>query len=97
VIKFRRIRSKGHEAGMGKGRDIYTRFWCVNLSESDHLEDPGVDGEVILRSIFKMFDVGHGLDEASSGNRQLVGACEYGNETSVFIKCREFLDWLKNG
>jgi len=88
---------EGHEAGMGKSRDIYTSFWCVNLRECDHLEDPDVDGEVILSSIFKMLVVGHGLDGASSGNRQLEGACECGNETSVSTKCREFLDWLKNG
>jgi len=82
---------------MRKGRDIYTRFWCVNLRESYHLEDPGVDVVVILRSIFKMLDVGHGLDGASSGNRQLEGACECGNKTSVSIKCKEFLDWVKTG
>jgi len=26
-----------------------TRFWCGNLRERDHLEDPSVDGRIILR------------------------------------------------
>jgi hypothetical protein len=30
--------------------------------EIDHLEDPGADGRVILRCIFRKWDGGHGLD-----------------------------------
>jgi len=29
-----------------------------NLSEGDHLGDPGVDGRIILRWIFRKWDVG---------------------------------------
>jgi len=32
---------------------VYTGFWWGNLRESDHLEDPDVDGRIILRQIFR--------------------------------------------
>jgi hypothetical protein len=41
---------------MGEGRGAY-RFWWGDLREGDHLEDRGVDGRIILKSIFKKWDV----------------------------------------
>ena len=38
-----------------------------------------------------------GLDRSGSGQGQLVGTCEYGNEPSVSRKCGEFLDFLRTG
>jgi len=35
---------------------LYTGFWWGNLRERDHLEEPGADGRVILRCIFKKWD-----------------------------------------
>ena len=32
---------------------MHTGFWWRNLRERDHLEDPGVDGRIILRWIFR--------------------------------------------
>jgi len=61
------------------------------------LEDPGVDGRIILRWIFRKWDVGYGLDRAGLGKGQVVGTCECGNKLSGYIKCGEFLDWLKTG
>jgi len=46
---------------MGTG-EVYTRFWCGNLSEGDHLEDQGVDGRIILRWMFRKWNPGYGLD-----------------------------------
>ena len=34
------------------------RFWWGNLRERDHLGDPGEDGRIILRWIFRKWDVG---------------------------------------
>ena len=55
MIRTRRIRRTGLVAHMGKG-EVYTGFWWANLREGDHLEDPGVDGRIILRWIFKNWE-----------------------------------------
>jgi len=41
----------------GRG-EVYTGFWWGNMRERDSLEDPGVDGRIILRWIFRTWDVG---------------------------------------
>ena len=52
-----------------------------------------------MRRIFRKWDVRSWV--GSSGLRVETGAaagtCECGNEPSGFIKCGEFLDWLKTG
>jgi hypothetical protein len=40
---------------------------------------------------------GYGLNQASSGYKQVVGASECGNDTLGSIKHGEFLDQLKTG
>jgi hypothetical protein len=35
-----------------------TGLWWGNLRERDHWGDPGVDGRIILRWIFRKWDVG---------------------------------------
>ena len=56
VIKPRRVKLAGHTARMVRG-EVHTGFLWRNLGERDHLEDPGVDGRIILRWIFRKWDV----------------------------------------
>jgi hypothetical protein len=42
---------------MGTG-EAYAGFWWGNLRERDGLEDPDVDGMIVLRWIFRKWDVG---------------------------------------
>jgi hypothetical protein len=70
------------------GGEACTGFWWGNLWERDHLGDPGVDGRIILRWIFRKWNVG-GVDWIELAQ---AGTCECGNEHSGAIKCGEFLD-----
>jgi hypothetical protein len=74
----------------GGERRVQVLVW--KLKERDHWRDPGVDGRIILRWIFRKWDVG-----VWTGLRWLRietggGHCECGNEPSGSIKCGEFLD-----
>jgi len=60
------------------------------------LEDPCVNGRVILRWNFRKCDVGHGMGRSGSGKRQVAVTCECGNEISGSIKCGEYLNWLRS-
>jgi hypothetical protein len=55
-IESRRLRCAGHVARMGRG-EVYTGFWRGSLRERVHLGDPGVDEGIILRWIFRKWDV----------------------------------------
>jgi len=51
------MRWVGHVKLMGEKKGIYRIYWG-NLRGRDHLEDTGVDGSVILRGMFRKWDVG---------------------------------------
>jgi hypothetical protein len=41
-----------------RGEDRCIQVLGENLRERDHLEDPGIDGRIIVRWIFRKWDVG---------------------------------------
>jgi hypothetical protein len=53
VIKMRRMRWAGNSARMGERRGVYRDLVGIPEGKRDHLGDPGVDGRVILRWIFR--------------------------------------------
>jgi hypothetical protein len=73
----------------GRG-EVCTGFWWGNRRERDRWGDPGVDGRIILGWIFRKWVCG--LDWAGSGQGQVAGACECGDEPLGSIKHGEFLD-----
>ena len=80
-----------HIAHMGDSRDLY-RVLVGKKTERDHLEDPGVDGRIILRWIFRKWDVGAWtgliwLRMGRGGENLLIR-----NGTSGSIKYGEFVD-----
>jgi hypothetical protein len=74
VIKSRRW--AGHVACMGE-IEVYIGFWWEDPREGDHLGDPGVDGRIILKRIFKKWDRGMNWIELAQDRdrwRDLVNA-----------------------
>jgi hypothetical protein len=57
VIKSRRIRWAGYIARMVEGRGMYSVL-VGNLRERNHWGDPGVDRRIILKWIFRKWDMG---------------------------------------
>ena len=49
-------------------------------------------GKIILKWIFEKWDGWHVMDRPGSGQGQVAGCCECGNEPPGPIKCGEFLE-----
>jgi hypothetical protein len=84
MIKSRRMRWAGHVKCMGGEEN--TGFWWRNLRERDDLEDPGIDGRLILRRIFRKWDVVIWIGSIWLRIGTVAGTCGCGNEHLVAIK-----------
>jgi hypothetical protein len=75
---------------------VYTGFWWGNLRAIDHLEEAGVDWKIILRWVFRKWDVGHGLTvkffaHCHSHPKTLVqqiGNYTLAEFTNMYMKCK---------
>jgi hypothetical protein len=77
----------------GRG-EACTGFRWGNLREIDNWGDLDLDGRIILRPVFRKWDVG--VWSRLSWPRIETGeTCECGNEPSGSIKCGEFLTSCK--
>ena len=72
-----------HTWGSGQ---LHTDFWWGILKHIACLGDPGTDGTIILKEIFKKGNFGHGLDLSGSEQGQLAGCCKHDFEPSGFLK-----------
>jgi hypothetical protein len=78
VIKSRRIRWAGHVARVVDARGAY-KILVGDLKEGDHLEDPVVDGRIILKWIFRTWDGGIDWIDMAEDRGQVACCCECGN------------------
>jgi len=76
---------------------VHTEFWWGNLREGNHLEDPGIDGRIILRWIFRKWDEGHGVVDLAQYRDRWRALVNMVMNLQIPIKCREFLDYLRTG
>ena len=81
---------------MGERRDAYGAL-VGKLERSRPLGRPRRRWEdnITVKCIFERLDGGHRLDGSDSGQGQVGGCCESGNEPSGSIKCGESLEYLR--
>jgi hypothetical protein len=76
----------------GGGERCIKHFGWGGLKGGDHYEDLGIDGRITLRWILGKLGLGMWIGFIGSGQGQVAGCCEHGDEPSDSIKCGEFLD-----
>ena len=49
MIKSGKDEMRGAVARIGREEEVHAKFWWGNLRERNHLEEPGIDGLIILQ------------------------------------------------
>jgi hypothetical protein len=74
---------------------LWNKVLSTKVYGGNQLEDPGVDGRIILSVIFRKRDVGTWTGLIWLRIWTGGGTCKCGNEPWGFIICGEFIDWLR--
>ena len=75
--------------------EVRTGYWWRNLREIDHLEDLSVDGRIILKCLFKKWNMEYLQGCSCSEQGHIAGSWECGNEPPGSTTCRKILDQLR--
>jgi len=70
-------------------------FQWISLKEGDRLQYLGVDEKDIKMVLQEIERVCVDWIHLANDRDNLAGYCEHGNEHSGFVKCGEFLGWLR--
>jgi hypothetical protein len=96
VIKSRRMRWEGHVARMEKSSGAY--LFLVGKPEGKRiLGRPWFRRKDNIKKDILEVEWGSWTDRSGLGQGRVAGSCQRGNEPSVSIKYREFLDYLRTG
>ena len=84
------MRWAGNVACVGRG-EVCVGFWWGNLMERDHFEDSDIDWRMMLKLIFRKWDV-RGVGGVSTDRIDLAQNRDSWRVVVSFRKCGEFLD-----
>ena len=71
---------------------MYTEFWWGSLREGDHLDNLVIGGRIILRWIFRKWDVGMDWSDLAQDRDRWQALVNAVNELLGSMKWGEFLD-----
>ena len=88
--------SSERKAGKKDNRNIHRVCWQI-LKQRNHLENLSLDGNIKINLENRRSGSMTWIHLAQSTEQWRVLDCfEYGNEHSVYIRCREHLQWLRS-
>jgi hypothetical protein len=77
-------------------KGMHIGYWWESPKERGHWEDQGVGVSTLLKWILDRMGW-YELDRSYSGQRQVKGSCEHGDDSSGTIKCWGIWLLLKKG
>jgi hypothetical protein len=84
----------GWPCGLWEQKNV-CRVLVGSMQEKSQFEDLGVDGRMILKWVLRKQNR-RAWTESGSGHRSVAGSCEHSDDPVGFIKCEEFLKFVRN-